>query len=93
MLRTDLDGFRAALAAAGERLRAADEGTWTAEALEAELRALAEAMGLGLGKVMQPIRVALTGGTVSEPVNVLLVLVGREESLTRIEAARAWEPQ
>jgi glutamyl/glutaminyl-tRNA synthetase len=37
---------------------------------------------------MQPIRVALTGGTVSEPVNELLAVVGRDESLARLEAAR-----
>jgi glutamyl/glutaminyl-tRNA synthetase len=35
---------------------------------------------------MQPIRVALTGSTVSEPVNELLVVVGREESLRRMTA-------
>jgi glutamyl-tRNA synthetase len=39
---------------------------------------------LKLGDVMQPVRVALTGGTVSEPVNELLVVIGREESLRRM---------
>ena len=52
-----------------------------------ELKALAEKEGKKLGDIMQPIRVALTGGTVSEPVNELLAVVGREESLARIDAA------
>jgi glutamyl/glutaminyl-tRNA synthetase len=34
---------------------------------------------------MQPVRVALTGSTVSEPVNELLAVVGRERSLRRLE--------
>jgi hypothetical protein len=36
---------------------------------------------------MQPIRIALTGGTVSEPVNELLVVVGRDAALARLKAA------
>ncbi len=63
---------------------------WESATLEAELRGLAEAMGVGLGKVMQPVRIALTGCAVSEPVNELLWVVGKEESLRRIEAAQAW---
>jgi len=51
------------------------------------LKAVAEHEGKKLGDVMQPVRVALTGGTVSEPVNELLAVVGREESLRRIAAA------
>ena len=39
---------------------------------------------LKLGDVMQPIRVALTGGTVSEPVHELLAVVGRDEALRRM---------
>ena len=37
--------------------------------------------------MFQPIRIALTGGTVSEPVNELLFVVGREEALKRLESA------
>ncbi len=64
-------------------------GDWSAASLEAGLKSLAEKEGKKLGDIMQPIRVALTGGTVSEPVNELLAVVGREESLARIEAAAA----
>jgi glutamyl-tRNA synthetase len=48
------------------------------------LRSLAESRGLKLGDVMQPIRVALTGSTVSEPVNELLAVVGRDVSIRRL---------
>jgi len=48
---------------------------------------LAERDGKKLGDVMQPIRVVLTGSTVSEPVNELLAVVGRAASLARIQAA------
>lgn len=60
---------------------------WTAPVLEAAVKALAEREGKKLGDLMQPVRVALTGGTVSEPVNELLAVVGREESLARIRRA------
>ncbi len=61
--------------------------------LDAELRALAEKLEIGLGKIMQPIRVAVTGGTVSEAVHDLLHVVGREESLRRIRDALSWEAE
>jgi glutamyl-tRNA synthetase len=52
---------------------------------------MAETRGLKLGDVMQPVRVALTGSTVSEPVNELLAVVGRDQSLRRLdEVARKW---
>jgi glutamyl-tRNA synthetase len=60
---------------------------WTPESIEAALKASAAQTGTKLGDLMQPIRVALTGGTVSEPVNELLAVTGKEESLARIDAA------
>ena len=57
---------------------------WSAATTEAVARQLAESSGKKLGDLMQPIRVALTGGTVSEPVPELLAVVGREESLRRL---------
>ena len=83
----DLDGFKVALRHAAERLGALPDTAWQPETLEAELRALAESVGLAAGKVFQPIRIALTGTTVSEPVNVLLSVVGKDESLKRIRRA------
>jgi glutamyl-tRNA synthetase len=81
------DDFAANLASARDALDQVGEGEWAAERLEAALRLLAESRGLRLGDVMQPIRVALTGGTVSEPVHELLAVVGRVESLRRLNGA------
>jgi glutamyl-tRNA synthetase len=80
----DPAGYRASLAASLAALRGAE---WTAAALEQTLRALAERQGVAAGKVFQPIRIALTGGTVSEPVNELLYVVGKEAALKRLESA------
>jgi glutamyl-tRNA synthetase len=59
-------------------------GEWRPDSLLAALREVAASNGLKLGDVMQPIRIALTGSTVSEPVNELLAVVGREVSLRRL---------
>jgi len=48
---------------------------------------LAAAGGLGLGKVAQPVRVALTGGTASPSIYDVVLILGREEALARLEAA------
>ena len=57
---------------------------WQAPALEAEVRAVAEATGAKLGKVAQPLRAALTGKAVSPPVFDVMAVLGREETLARI---------
>jgi len=63
------------------------EVEWKPEALEAALRELATKQGVAAGKIFQPIRIALTGGTVSEPVNELLYVVGKNAALKRLQAA------
>ena len=80
----DPAAYRNALLAAIEALKTSE---WTPEALEFTLRALAEKRGVAAGKIFQPIRIALTGGTVSEPVNELLYVIGKENALTRLAAA------
>jgi glutamyl-tRNA synthetase len=90
LIAKNVDGFRSTLAEAQERLEAIPADGWNEGAIEQALRALAEEKDAKLGVVFQPVRVAVTGNAVSEPVDVLLVVVGREESLRRIEAARAW---
>src|SRR5213082_3542636 len=80
----DPAGYKASLEASLAVLKATE---WTPEALERTLRALAEQKGVAAGKIFQPIRIALTGGTVSEPVNELLYVVGRDAALRRLEAA------
>jgi glutamyl-tRNA synthetase len=62
------------------------ENGWTSEGLEASLKAMAEEIGLGLGKLAQPLRAALTGQTTSPGIFDVLTLLGREESLARIAA-------
>jgi glutamyl-tRNA synthetase len=63
---------------------------WTEAALEAEVGRLAEAEGLKLGKVAQPLRAALTGSNVSPGIFEVAAILGRDETLRRIrEAAEA----
>jgi len=81
------DEARARLSAISQRLRA--ETDWTIEALEANLKAYAEELELGLGKLAQPLRAALTGQTTSPGIFDVLVLLGKEESLARIDAQAA----
>lgn len=69
--------------------RFSQENDWTSEALEATTKALAEELGLGLGKLAQPMRAALTGTTTSPGIFDVLVLLGREESLARLDAQAA----
>jgi glutamyl-tRNA synthetase len=57
---------------------------WDTEALETAVRAVADATGLKLGQVAQPLRVALTGRRTSPGIFDVLALLGREESLARI---------
>jgi glutamyl-tRNA synthetase len=63
-----------------------DETPWEAAALEASVRAFAEAEGLKLGDIAQPLRAALTGKTTSPPVFDVLVVLGQAEALSRIRA-------
>ena len=74
---------RTNLAAALPALEATD---WTGPALEAAARAFAEARGLKLGQVAQPLRAALTGKASSPPLFEMLALLGRAESLNRLRA-------
>lgn len=74
------------LAAVTERLSGLDE--WTTEELDAAVRAEAEAAELGLGKLAQPLRAALTGRTVSPGIFDVLLLLGRDVSLARLDAAQ-----
>ena len=58
--------------------------TWDAAALEDDVRVYAEANGLKLGKVAQPLRAALTGAAVSPPVFNVMAVLGRSETLARL---------
>jgi glutamyl-tRNA synthetase len=77
-----LSGDGAVLLAAAERALSSAE--WTNEALDAAVRGVAETAGVGLGKVAQPLRAALTGRTTSPGIFDVLLLLGRDESLARL---------
>lgn len=79
-----IDGeAKAALGALLPRLAAATP--WTAANLEAVVKVYAEETGAKLGKVAQPLRAALTGRSVSPPVFDVMAVLGKDESLTRIQ--------
>ena len=59
-------------------------GDWTVEALEPIVKSFAETEDIGLGKVAQPLRAALTGTTVSPSIYDVMVVLGREESMARL---------
>ena len=65
---------------------ALETSAWDTPSLEACTRAFAEAEGIKLGDIAQPLRAALTGRTASPPVFDLMAVLGREEALTRIRA-------
>jgi glutamyl-tRNA synthetase len=73
---------RSILIAAQEKLVAL--ANWDAPSLEAAIREVAEASGVKLGKLAQPLRAALTGRTTSPGIFDVLALLGRDESLARI---------
>jgi len=81
------DEGRERLAKVSERLKS--ENNWTIEALEATTKSLAEDLELGLGKLAQPMRAALTGTTTSPGIFDVLVLLGQDEALARIDAQAA----
>lgn len=62
---------------------------WTAEAIHAAIHQVAAQFDLKLGKVAQPLRVAVTGGTVSPPIDVTVFLIGRARTVARIQRAVA----
>ena len=84
--RKQLDGDgAAALAEARARLAALEP--WQREALESDARALADESGRKLGKVAQPLRAALTGSTTSPPIFEVMEILGRAETLARLDDA------
>jgi glutamyl-tRNA synthetase len=81
--RTLLEQVRHALAAVP---------AWEAATLDAAVRALAEAQSVGLGKLAQPLRAALTGQTTSPGIFDVLLALGRDESMGRIDDLLASVP-
>ena len=82
--RAILDG--AGRQALGGLLPVLEQAAWSAPALEAAVKSHAEAAGLKLGKLAQPLRAALTGSSTSPGIFDVLVVLGRVEALSRIRA-------
>jgi glutamyl-tRNA synthetase len=61
---------------------------WQADALRERLEAVGTSYGLSLGKAQAPVRVAVTGRTVGLPLFESLAVLGRTETLRRIDSAR-----
>jgi len=78
-------GARAPLEAARERLAALP--TWTVDVVSVALHDTADALKLGMGKVAQPLRVAITGTQVSPDIAHTVFLAGQTQALARIDAA------
>jgi glutamyl-tRNA synthetase len=69
------------------RAALADLSQWDKEAIEAALRRVVDARGVKPKEVFQPVRVAISGTTVSPGIFESLAVLGREEALVRIDAA------
>lgn len=64
--------------------------TWQANQLHSIIHNTAEQLAMPLGKIAQPIRVAVTGNTISPPIDITLELLGKSKVLQRLEKALAY---
>lgn len=95
--RPDIDPASAAKAKIGtpesdQVLKATAHGLrgledWSVDAIDALIRGIAEEVGLNMRKATAPIRVAVSGSTISLPLFESILIIGREESVARLEAA------
>ncbi len=76
---------RPLLAAVRERL--VQLSPWSAQGVHAALEDICASAGVGLGKVAQPLRVAVSGGAVSPPIDATVALLGQEATIRRIDRA------
>jgi glutamyl-tRNA synthetase len=72
---------------AGLQAELTELADWSAPAIHNTLETFAAMHQLGLGKVAQPLRVALCGGTISPPIDATVALLGRERAMARLTAA------
>ncbi len=83
------EGMGAILDAAREALEVVGENAWTADAIDAALEPLPEALDLKKRIVFQAVRVAECGNMVSPPLGETMALIGRADCMARLERARA----
>ena len=72
------------------RAALAELSGWEPASLHDAVNSVATALGVGLGKVAQPIRVAISGTSVSPPIDVTLAILGRDVTLARLDRALAY---
>ncbi len=75
------------LAALTQALKSRKESAWTADSLQALLTEFAEQREIGFGRIGQPVRAALTGGSPSPDLSIVLALLGQDEVLGRLDDA------
>jgi len=92
------ENFKRNLNLAREALVNIPTSSWDSSTTLGSIQDLAKSQNAKLGDIMQPIRIAVTGSTVSEPVNELLGVVGRETAIKKIDtflshpSTSAWKP-
>lgn len=84
----DRPGVADLLAAAAARLR--EVFPWDTATLEQAYRSLAAEKGVSAGELIHPTRLALTGRTVGPGLFDIMAILGREETVRRLERATAW---
>jgi glutamyl-tRNA synthetase len=62
---------------------------WSAPPIHELISGFAAAKGISLGKLAQPLRLAVCGGTVSPPIDATLAILGKSEALARLARAQA----
>ncbi|HCU04944.1 MAG TPA: glutamate--tRNA ligase, partial [Coxiellaceae bacterium] len=60
---------------------------WSAAAIHQVIIAISERLNVKLGQVAQPIRIAMTGSTISPPIDITLQLIGKDRSINRLMKA------
>jgi glutamyl-tRNA synthetase len=81
------EGVAEILASARSRLAGVDE--WMATEIERRLRGMLEELGIGAAKGLQPLRVAVTGSSVSPPLFESMAALGKDTTLARLDQAGA----
>jgi glutamyl/glutaminyl-tRNA synthetase len=87
VLRKNENQGLSALKAARDLFTGIDQ--WNAHAVEEAVKKYCESTGLGLGKVAQPIRVAVSGTSISPPIFETLAFLGKERTLRRVDRCLA----
>jgi glutamyl-tRNA synthetase len=84
------EDYGRSLTTAHRTLGAIPDADWQRDRILTALKQTVETDGMKLGDLLQPIRVALTGSTVSEPVNELLEVIGKSATLARLHDAQSF---